>query len=513
MSELSVEQRTYYLPNQFVYQTTSNASNITFTEYSFGKDPETGIVRNIIPGALVPFDNADLDKNGQGEDGPNAFVQNKNPFTSNFDPIIVAETGYNLYLSPVEARIPTSFYNIYNIDGKVGNDIVFVQLKTTATTYFQPLELIQGSYSPNTLGDELLRAMKDMINEGYNELFPVGSPEIIDTDPDFDFTVDYRESSRKFIFTNKLLTEGGPGKIPESVEVRFFFNGEAQPNLGIGIFQPIPGINERICLAPFGFTIPGVMKFPFINDDGDSVSYWRILSEDLIKVPAVLGIMFSQRSIDLRRATNLYVIVDFDTGSATDSDQFGDTSRVLFDISIPYISGADEFMNGTLEFDPQDSAFKTICRIPGSSNINRLSYNIVDSRGASIDMNGVDWSLTIQVSQQPHNNAGTEIQDENMDTFLESIPGFDKANVNNLGTITQQLNPEKLLDFKERMKKLKGKITFDSILNNLQGEKSKPFIYNKDTGKTTDIPDIGVADIGAENIEGFEEKYIKKDKE
>lgn len=510
---LTIAERQYYLPNSFIYQTSSNNLLETTQTYNRG---------NIIPGVRYEVDNSFNKNNGQGDNSIVA-IRNTNPLQSIFSPILTATTGYELFISPVEATIPTSFYNIYNIDGDVGNNSLVIGLYISdADDFVRQVDLTQGTYTPNSLAENVASIINNQAkfyNTLTTETWERGgsippSPPLIELSADSKFTVEYIQSSRKFKFFNSLKKTDNA-----KVEVRFFFNFFIVDDVRSNAGTIRPGLLSTICLSPLGFIPPtsGNKQLSIAVGglfEPELVEYWRVRSEDRTEGIDINGIFFSPKCIDLRRATNLYVIVDFDTGSSTDKEDDGDNSRVLFDIPIPYLAGGDEALPGSLDFDPQDSAFKSVSRLPGSTSISKIGYQIVDSLGATIDLNGVNWSLTVQISQQPTNNIGTELLQESMETYLQSIPAFDRGNVNTLSNITQELNPEKLADFKERMKKLKGKITFDSILNNLQAEKSQIRVVKDNTNDNKIIPDIeAVKDVGFWGIPNIQTKENQEEEE
>lgn len=534
MSNLSVEQRTYYLPNNFVYQDTTTQSNPVLEVYN----DAPGLPRNNIPGVPrdITFFDSDInnDFNGQSAIGGKASVKDTNVFTAQINPPIIAETGYSLFLSPAKLNIPTSFYNLYEIQNgltpqqSLGNNYMYIMIISSnqgevganpLEEVYQAVPLTQGNYTPIELGKEVTRVITELQNF-YNDI--TTDKGLVRNSIDGSFKVVYKESSRKFKFENNLtyINSDPPPNPLVSWEVRFFMNDI----ISFRSNNPLE-IPTNICLSPLGLTIPSNQNnlyiipnvigytddaynllFPSIPfEPGLSMSYWKI-GDNINRN----GNMWSMKNIDLRRSPTIFLICDFSTSSSTGTFTNEDNDRILCDIEIPYISGADERLPSNISFDPQDSAFKTIARIPGSTTLSTINYQLVDSKGVSLDMNGVNWSLTTIISQQPHNNEGVAILEESMKSFLAGIPEFDRSNVDNLKNITQALNPEKLLDFKKRMKKLKGKVSFDSILNNLQGEKSRIYQINPETGKKKDIPDITKEDIGAENKPGYYEEKLKE---
>ena len=205
-----------------------------------------------------------------------------------------------------------------------------------------------------------------------------------------------------------------------------------------------------------------------------------------------------------------------DSSVNSEFNDFGDSNRILFNIQIPMNFGADESIPSNIEFAPRDSNFKTNVGVLGITNFADTTLTLLDSNGLALDMNGVDWTVTLRVRQIPIDNNAVVQNEDTLESFLKSMPEFNRDDPGNIKSIKPALNPAKLKVFRERLeliKKKKGKIDFNSILNNLQGEKSQIFAIDPDSGKETVIPDININDVGLEKLtpEEIAEKHRKEE--
>lgn len=528
MSNLTIEERKYYLPDNFVYNTSRNQPIYDV----LGKNDD-----NIPPGYPYFYRQDYFEEitpeyttNGQDTFGSISRYRNTSILPSNLNPNVVAEIGYDYFISPIEAEIPTSFYNIYE-QGSIGNNYIYLTMDNNdaypteirdfngplsyftrtlidggvTNSYFgDTIKLPQGNYSPNSfikmvnslLETFLVRALQNQ-NKGLSNSAILGKIEIV-----------YYEDQRKYTFVSNLYyTDAGSTERPLTIRIfnlptieedtdpddpnNYFFSPIRDK-----IFNPIISSDKdtasNICLAPLGLTPANRYK-----SRGYNAPSWTIVSTKVFNFDE-MNYFQSPRTIDLRRSTDIYCIIDQSTNSISNQPNLDDADKIFFNIEIPINFGADERIVSSLNFKPQDANFKCISK--SQNSINSINFQLIDGNGTTIDLNGSDWTISNIITQQPRNTEGTEILAESMLSFLESIPAFDRGNVENVSNITQELNPAKLEEFRKRIKKLKGKITFDSILNNLQGEKSKIMVFNKNTNTTSDIPEIGTQDIGLYNI-------------
>ncbi len=501
MSDLSLEQLSYYLPQQFVYLTTRNSSKQK-QSIILDEPPNPGqpsLRPFTMPGASIydtpagdPLDV--FDNNGQGIYGipagsrpPSASVSITDRLLANIKPQITSETGYSFYFSPVNAEIPTSWYNIYNIDFQQGNDTIFVQVINTDTNdiHYNFLEIPQGNYTPNNFATEVEGAIKYWIDQ----LRTVDGVVI-----NGDLDIEYREQARKYLFTNDIY---GVDTDDRPWEFRFFLIDYWD----VEQWTSESMVSPRLCFSPLGLTIPNYDKYPegnFYNFNGNDYAYWRVPAQDDF---VSSGEMWSMRNIDLRRSSYIAMVVEDDTGSATNEDinAFGDSNRILFSIPVPINYGADETIPSTLEFKPTDTNFKINVSVLGITNLNTINFGLIDSNGVSLNMNGVDWCATIQVRQIPTDNSATQIEIESLESFLRGLPEFNRDDPGNIQDLKPMLNPAKFEVFKKRLeeiRKKKGRITFNSILNNLEGEKQQIVEIDKESGTKKIIPDVNIEDIG-----------------
>ena len=504
MSDLSLEQLSYYLPQQFIYLTTrgavTNKESIILDKSAF--DNDNSLKPFSMPGATLydtpagdPLDV--FDNNGQGIynvpigfNPPSASIPITDRLLANIRPQITSETGYSLYFSPVNAEIPTSWYNIYNIDFKDGNDTMFVQLFNVDTneTHYNDLEIPQGNYTPNTFATEVEGAIKYWIDQLRTTLGVVING---------DLDVEYREQARKYLFTNDIY---GADEDDRPWEFRFFLIDYWEVQQWTSEFMR----NPRLCFTPLGLTIPAYEFFPqgnFYTFEGNNYAYWRVPAQDPGPPAQSSGEMWSMRNIDLRRSSYIAMVVEDDTGSATNGkiNEFGDSNRILFSIPIPINYGANEMVASSLTYEPRDTNFKNNVSVLGITNFNTINFALIDGNGNSLNMNGVDWCATLQVRQIPTDNSATQIEIESLESFLKGLPEFNRDDPGNIKDLKPMLNPAKFEVFKKRLeeiRKKKGKITFDSILNNLQGEKEQIVEIDKESGKKKIIPDVTIEDIG-----------------
>ena len=133
-------------------------------------------------------------------------------------------------------------------------------------------------------------------------------------------------------------------------------------------------------------------------------------------------------------------------------------------------------------------------------------------RAAPVTMDDIG----LRLFQIPIDNNAVVQNEDTLESFLKSMPEFNRDDPGNIKSIKPALNPAKLKVFRERLeliKKKKGKIDFNSILNNLQGEKSQIFAIDPDSGKEKVIPDININDVGLEKLtpEEIAEKHRKEE--
>ena len=523
MTDLSLNKLDYYLPSQYVFITTRGALVKTEILQESLVDDKRYYTIPFIPGVPEidsPVYDEDLDfvdNNSQGFVGDPALPKLKlvDNLLTQIRPQITAETGYQLFFSPVKATIPTSFYNIYNTKGLVGNSVIYVQIykypdgAIPEEVHYKDIALTQGNYTPNSFALEVQNQIAYWI-----EKIQTGDVVIPAVDVQGKIEITYRESSRKYQFINNLTNA-----LDSPVwEFRFFLQPYWE-NLS-NERNPIK-VSPLLCFTPLGLTIPYYLKDdPIENDNlyiynGLPYAYWRISS---LVLNIASNIFWSPRNIDLRRSTYIAMICNEGTDSSVNSEfnDFGDSNRILFNIQIPMNFGADESIPSNIEFAPRDSNFKTNVGVLGITNFADTTLTLLDSNGLALDMNGVDWTVTLRVRQIPIDNNAVVQNEDTLESFLKSMPEFNRDDPGNIKSIKPALNPAKLKVFRERLeliKKKKGKIDFNSILNNLQGEKSQIFAIDPDSGKETVIPDININDVGLEKLtpEEIAEKHRKEE--
>ena len=528
MTELTLDKLDYYLPSQYVFITTRGA--LVKTEVLEDKnirpsatDPFNYRIPFIpgVPSVDSPIYVEDLnfeDNNSQGILGDPAQPKIKlvDNLLTQIRPQITAETGYQLYFSPVMADIPTSFYNIYNIDGLQGNSFIFIQIYKYPNglipeeVHYVEIALTQGNYTPNSFADEVQTQIEYWIDE-----LATRTNDPIDVKGFIGIT--YRESSRKYKFENNLSNS-----IDNPVwEFRFFLQPYWQ---NYSTDRDPVKVSPLLCFTPLGLTIPYyIIDDPNIQDnlyiyDNKPYAYWRISRLTIVTPPFASNEFWSTRNIDLRRSTYIAMICNEGTNSSVNSEfnDFGDSNRILFNIPIPMNFGGDESIPSNLKFNPQDSNFKTNVSVLGITNFADTSLTLLDSNGLALNMNGVDWTMTLRVRQIPIDNDAIIQNEDTLDSFLKSLPQFNRDDPGSIKSIKPALNPAKLKVFRERLEQIqkkKGKIDFNSILNNLQGEKSQIYSINPDSGKEKVIPDISINDIGLEKLtpEEIAEKQTKEE--
>ena len=269
MTDLSLNKLDYYLPSQYVFITTRGALVKTEILQESLVDDKRYYTIPFIPGVPEidsPVYDEDLDfvdNNSQGFVGDPALPKLKlvDNLLTQIRPQITAETGYQLFFSPVKATIPTSFYNIYNTKGLVGNSVIYVQIykypdgAIPEEVHYKDIALTQGNYTPNSFALEVQNQIAYWI-----EKIQTGDVVIPAVDVQGKIEITYRESSRKYQFINNLTNA-----LDSPVwEFRFFLQPYWE-NLS-NERNPIK-VSPLLCFTPLGLTIPYYLKDDPIEND------------------------------------------------------------------------------------------------------------------------------------------------------------------------------------------------------------------------------------------------------
>lgn len=304
----------------------------------------------------------------------------------NFGRQLIPPTGYNAVFSIDNLNIDPTFYHIYEYQQgqiTIGNRYIIIQgyypnipNPADPQTYWYILEIPQGNYTALELQD-LINNLLD--NTTYDEKF-VGGFKLGDLlQVEFD----------RITFKVKWLVNPSGFGPP--------FDGWVS-NFRIWI-KNLPTTNQinNVGLVPTTILLSQyellLMREPIGNSQryGNffEIGIWNWTNPPVPPTQFLPYVLYSPRSVDLRRSRNLRIICNFNTNSAT-SNLFSNNNNIIGEIPIPYFW--DEIP--TQYILNEEFQFTQKVPIP-SRNLSIINFQILSDSDTLITMNGGGYRMVI----------------------------------------------------------------------------------------------------------------------
>ena len=334
--------------------------------------------------------------------------------------LVIPENQMSL-ISLYSATIPHSFYNVRNgINDNIPMSLLLVGYDSSGcvaeSTFKFIIQLDDGNYDTDKLIDQFLNGWQSSTNGEFlfNENDYIGFNDIVITGTNmyktdnttpldgmklgdiFDLTIKYNAVNNvfRFLMKSKVAT---PIDFFKFADFHFIWN--TAPIIG----SSITGNTDNLANALFGFS--GKLDYPYRSTQlYPNNDIWGIVSEaDPYNAQQLSSVLQSEQVIDLNDNIHGLMLRTNLVSKSSLTSQMSVFSNILGRIPITTLNHNqnDLEQGGMIYFNSNGHTHQSLVDL---KSINILGIRLTDDNGRTIDLNGLDFQVSIQIQFVEHSS-------------------------------------------------------------------------------------------------------------